>query len=417
MQERAVLERELMLLREKQEEEKSSWLKEKEKVNMIKVDFPSIVRVNVRGTFFTTSKEALMSEPGSSLAALVSGKHELGTSRSSPGEHDIGGADLFINRDPKVFECILNWLEYCRSGQQRQFKEYFDYLDKKELLLLKLDAEFFQLKQLCEALGVEIASASTHGNDNDTNEDKKEEVVSDKRKSNRKLRKIDKELFSKIYFASRVAAVKHLAFKFLDFSYIDLRSLDLRFAQFVGCNLSSCSLSFSDLSEARFEDCELIGVDFCQAILSGVNFKNCILKNCQDFFTCAVKSVNFEGMDLSGLGSFSEWKDVALWFERCDLTGVFEDFPVTTWSFKDCKDDSMSLTNAEMRGPPYLERTYFMTNPYKYLLYLKHHLKPGMNGKRGRNYSFSGWDGDTCIWKDYNSNNRQYSFWCGNDYL
>ena len=60
-----------------------------------------IITLNVGGTHFTTSNRTLMQEPSSKLALTARG--------ILPSATDDGG-HIFIDRDARFFQCILNFL-------------------------------------------------------------------------------------------------------------------------------------------------------------------------------------------------------------------------------------------------------------------------------------------------------------------
>ena len=61
----------------------------------------NFMKINVGGTVFTTRKSTLMRVDGTYLAAIASGRFE--------DERDEHG-NIYIDRDPRHFEYILNWL-------------------------------------------------------------------------------------------------------------------------------------------------------------------------------------------------------------------------------------------------------------------------------------------------------------------
>ena len=63
---------------------------------------PSIVKLNVGGQYFTTSRQT---DPNSMLAAMFSGRHRIETT---------GDGTFFIDRDGTYFRFILNYL---RNGE------------------------------------------------------------------------------------------------------------------------------------------------------------------------------------------------------------------------------------------------------------------------------------------------------------
>ena len=96
--------------------------------------FPSIVKLNVGGQHFTTSLQTLTRDPNSMLAAMFSGRHELGTTEDG---------SFFIDRDGTYFRFILNYL---RNGEL--------ILPDGATFLKELEAEakFYQLQGILDEL-------------------------------------------------------------------------------------------------------------------------------------------------------------------------------------------------------------------------------------------------------------------------
>ena len=92
------------------------------------------IKLNVGGKVFTTTIETLNKDPGSMLASMFSGRFEM-----NPDEDGC----YFIDRDSKHFRRILNYL---RTGQV--------VLPEKQSSMaeLLLEAEFYDIRPLCEAL-------------------------------------------------------------------------------------------------------------------------------------------------------------------------------------------------------------------------------------------------------------------------
>jgi hypothetical protein len=61
----------------------------------------SLVTINCGGCHFSTARETVLREPASKLALQVRGV--------LPGLRDDAG-HVFIDRDPRFFQCILNYL-------------------------------------------------------------------------------------------------------------------------------------------------------------------------------------------------------------------------------------------------------------------------------------------------------------------
>jgi len=92
-----------------------------------KIDEP-ILELNVGGTHFTTYKSTLCKYPDSMLAAMFSGRYDL--------RKDQKGR-FFIDRPPKLFEIILNWL--------RTDTLSIDVEDTAEKKALQVELDYFGL--------------------------------------------------------------------------------------------------------------------------------------------------------------------------------------------------------------------------------------------------------------------------------
>jgi len=88
--------------------------------------------LNVGGVVYTTSRTTLMTQKGTLLHGLSSGRYDL--ERDSQGRY-------FIDRDGHIFRYILNFLRNPRSG-------FLGDLSKKELLQLRPEAEFYSIHTL-----------------------------------------------------------------------------------------------------------------------------------------------------------------------------------------------------------------------------------------------------------------------------
>ena len=95
---------------------------------------PSIVKLNVGGQYFTTSRQTLISDPNSMLAAMFSGRHKQETT---------GDGSFFIDRDGTHFRFLVNYL---RNGEL--------ILPEGATFLKELEAEakFYQLQGILVAL-------------------------------------------------------------------------------------------------------------------------------------------------------------------------------------------------------------------------------------------------------------------------
>ena len=95
---------------------------------------PTIVKLNVGGQYFTTSRQTLRSDPKSMLAAMFSGRHKLETT---------GDGSFFIDRDGTHFRYILNYLR----NDELILPEGATFLKE-----LEAEAKFYQLQGILNAL-------------------------------------------------------------------------------------------------------------------------------------------------------------------------------------------------------------------------------------------------------------------------
>ena len=95
---------------------------------------PKIVKLNVGGQYFTTSRQTLISDPNSMLAAMFSGRHKQETT---------GDGSFFIDRDGTHFRFLLNYL---RNGELILL-EGATFLKE-----LEAEAKFYQLQGILDAL-------------------------------------------------------------------------------------------------------------------------------------------------------------------------------------------------------------------------------------------------------------------------
>ncbi|KAI8505298.1 hypothetical protein Bbelb_174070 [Branchiostoma belcheri] len=102
----------------------------------------SIVTLNVGGHIYTTARSTLTRYPDSMLGAMFGG--DLETLRDDQGRY-------FIDRNGRMFEHVLNFL---RTGQLVLPEDF------KELPLLEMEADFYQIQPLIEALKTYKASCA-----------------------------------------------------------------------------------------------------------------------------------------------------------------------------------------------------------------------------------------------------------------
>ena len=115
-----------------------------EKLKMKEIDQieGNIIKLNIGGQYFTTSKTTLLADKNSMLGIMFSGYHELTKS---------GDGSYFIDADGTYFYIILNFLR----GRITDVSE----LPKDEEVLRKLraEADFYQLSTLKELVTAALA--------------------------------------------------------------------------------------------------------------------------------------------------------------------------------------------------------------------------------------------------------------------
>lgn len=104
-----------------------------------------IVRLNVGGVHYTTTKSTLLRFPNSMLGAMFNGA--LSTSLDENGCY-------FIDRDGQIFRYILNFLR----SSQLSLPAGFDSLE-----LLAVEADFYQLEPLINCVNTLIARKDRDG--------------------------------------------------------------------------------------------------------------------------------------------------------------------------------------------------------------------------------------------------------------
>ncbi|KAH9251022.1 hypothetical protein BASA81_011068 [Batrachochytrium salamandrivorans] len=94
------------------------------------------VKLNVGGSYFSTSVENLTREPGNFFAVMFSGRWDV---KVDP--HDKA---VFVDRDPTMFGMIVNYL---RTGEIN-----LDDLSPKQFEALRKEADFYQIASLLRLL-------------------------------------------------------------------------------------------------------------------------------------------------------------------------------------------------------------------------------------------------------------------------
>lgn len=111
--------------------------KEKEELSKPIVQMEEIITLNVGGVVYTTTRTTLMKEKGTLLYGLSSGRYDL--VKDSQGRY-------FIDRDGHIFRYILNYLR----------SDFLGDLSKRELILLRPEAEFYCIPRLVNIIDVKL---------------------------------------------------------------------------------------------------------------------------------------------------------------------------------------------------------------------------------------------------------------------
>eukprot|EP00117_Sycon_ciliatum_P031964 scpid46596/ scgid24898/ FH protein interacting protein FIP2; BTB/POZ domain-containing protein At5g55000 len=207
-----------------------------------------IIKLNVGGKLYSTSRTTLTSDTSSMLACMFSGRHNV--------HRDENGC-IFIDRDGELFAHVLNWL-------RSRTVPPLDPVTKAGLLT---EAQYFQL--------TDLAAALSQGDITD----------------HRCLRQITPEIFYSSYQSSLVNNQP------LVFSYVDLRlipsmaGLFLAKADLRGSNLSGICLRNTTLEEANlngtlFSSCDIRGANLRGAVLidatlDSANLQNALMDRCR----------------------------------------------------------------------------------------------------------------------------------------
>lgn len=117
------------------EHEKEVWLQAKS--NLEASQLGECLSLNVGGTTFACSVDLLRKIPETYFSSLVSGRWEVKKQKDG---------SLFIDRDPTVFPLIMTFLR--KYGTDFDHLKWYSMLSKRELLLLKDEADFYMLPQI-----------------------------------------------------------------------------------------------------------------------------------------------------------------------------------------------------------------------------------------------------------------------------
>lgn len=207
----------------------------------------TIIKLNIGGRQYSTTRTTLTSESDSMLAAMFSGRHSI---------HQDEDGCVFIDRDGDLFAHVLNWLR----------SRVIPPLDNVAKAGLLAEAQYYQLTGLVASL----TSSESHGTP---------------------LRQISPEIFYTAYQSSLINNQP------LVFSYVDLRAvpsmagLYLYKADFRGSNLSGLCLRNVNLEEARLSSAlfhksdlshaTLRSATLLDAELDGADLRSTLLDRCR----------------------------------------------------------------------------------------------------------------------------------------
>ena len=226
----------------------------------------NVIKLNVGGRRYATTRTTLTSDSDSMLAAMFSGRHCIAV--------DEDGY-VFIDRDGELFAHILNWL-------RSRMIPPLDSVTKAGLLS---EAQYFQLTDLVAELtgGAEL-------------------LCPFKRLS--PLRPISAKIFYSVYQSSVINNQP------LVLSYIDLRLIpsmaglylfraDFRGSDLSGVCLRGANLEEARLSSARFLHCDISNVNLKSALLVDAELDHADLRSAM-LDRCRLSGASLVSADLRG---------------------------------------------------------------------------------------------------------------------
>jgi hypothetical protein len=115
---------------------------------------PNKIKLDVGGTYFTTSKATLLKYKNSFFSGMFEGRYEI--------HPDTADGSYFIDRNPAVFPIILDFL---RDGQNINIKS----LTTSQLEQLRYEATYYQLPDLLDLINKILNENSSINNNNNNN--------------------------------------------------------------------------------------------------------------------------------------------------------------------------------------------------------------------------------------------------------
>lgn len=227
------------------------------------------IRLNVGGKQFTTTLSTLVKkDPNCMLSKMFSFDNEISI---VPSKCDEYGSYL-IDRDPKYFEPILNFL---RTG-----KLYYDFNINPEGILE--EAKFFQIESLIEHLNVLINQNNNEPEAVLTRSDVIKALINTSSKTELRFQGVN---------------LNNADLSKLDLSFINFKYAQMRNCNFKNANLTHCCLERADLSNSNLNGCTLIGLK-----ASCSSFENAQMFNCNfedpNGSKAHLESSNFKNVNL-----------------------------------------------------------------------------------------------------------------------
>ncbi|EGG16904.1 hypothetical protein DFA_07885 [Cavenderia fasciculata] len=255
------------------------------------------VSLNVGGKIFKTTRSTLTSDPNSVLYKMFNRENQFMIS------HKDNHGCYLIDRDPKYFRCVLNFLRFPST----KHPPIID--DGISIQGVLQEAQFFQIDGLIKV--IEKAERSK------SDLDRKDIMIyrNQIKLTNKRLLQIDLSNmdFTKESFNNSIISKSNLSYSKLNSStLLQITGKKVNFnyckaenALFSNSNLNGSTFDRSDLSHASFNNCQLADSTFESAICQGSLFQRANLINAR-FKNADLQHAKFQKSTLYG----------------CDFTGA-----------------------------------------------------------------------------------------------
>ena len=297
------------------------------------------IRLNVGGKYFVTTRATLTNkEPNSMLSRMFSQESHSLSRKNWSSSVDNTGAYL-IDRSPKYFEPILNYLRHGEIIMDRN-------VNPKGVLE---EAKFFGIESLFEILEQQIVDTEPAG---DHTPFKRHE-------------------FCKCLLST--SSNSDLRCQGMNFSGANLSKLDLRHVNFKYATMKHANFSGANLSQCNFERSDMSGTILDGATLSGakmvcVNLENASMRGCNfedptgtgsNMEGATMKGVNLEGSQMAGINlRVANLRNANL--QNCDLRTAI----LAGADLENCDLSGCDLHEANLRGANLKDATFeLMLNP------------------------------------------------------